>query len=84
VISYQFLHLTIIQGYSKLSLLSCCKKNTGLFGNFSQKGGGSPIPKTLSKFTNMVLEIFPLIHFFEEQKCSLGSKMQNKHKNFFG
>ena len=40
MISYQFLHLTIIQGYSKLSLLSCCKKNTGLFGNFSQKGGG--------------------------------------------
>ena len=35
VISYQFLHLTIIQGYLKLSLLSCCKKNTGLFGNFS-------------------------------------------------
>ena len=34
---------------------------TGLFGNFSQKGGGSPIPKTLSKFTNMVLEMFPLI-----------------------
>ena len=58
MISYQFLHLTIIQGYSKLSLLS---KNTGLFGNFSQKGGGSPIPKTLSKFTNMVLEMFPLI-----------------------
>ena len=23
-----------------------------------------PIPKTLSKFTNMVLEMFPLIHFF--------------------
>ena len=21
--------------------------------------------------------------FFEEQKCSLGSKMQNKHSNFF-
>ena len=61
MISYQFLHLTIIQGYSKLSLFSCCKKNTGLFGNFSQKGGGSPIPKTLSKFTNMVLEMFPLI-----------------------
>ena len=37
------------------------QKNTGLFGNFSQKGGGSPIPKTLSKFTNMVLEMFPLI-----------------------
>ena len=80
MISYQFLHLTIIQGYSKLSLLSCCKKNTGLFGNFSQKGGGSPIPKTLSKFTNMVLEMFPKNDFiFEEQKCSLGSKMQNKH-----
>ena len=47
---------------------------------FPKGGGGSPIPKTLSKFTNMVLEMFPLIHFFfEEQKCSLGSKMQNKH-----
>ena len=34
---------------------------TGLFGNFSKKWGGSPIPKTLSKFTNMVLEMFPLI-----------------------
>ena len=72
MISYQFLHLTIIQGYSKLSLLSCCKKNTGLFGNFSQKGrGGSPIPKTLSKFTNMVLEMFPLIQkndFFLKNK----------------
>ena len=80
MISYQFLHLTIIQGYSKLSLLSCCKKNTGLFGNFSQKGGGSPIPKTLSKFTNMVLEYhLKNDFFFEEQKCSLGSKMQNKH-----
>ena len=28
------------------------QKNTGLFGNFSQKGGGgSPIPKTGSKNT---------------------------------
>ena len=47
MISYQFLHLTIIQGYSKLSLLSCCKKNTGLFGNFSQKGGGHNGRKSL-------------------------------------
>ena len=80
MIFYQFLHLTIIQGYSKLSLLSCCKKNTGLFGNFSQKGGGGPIPKTLSKFTNMVLEYhLKNDFFFEKQKCSLDSKMQNKH-----
>ena len=69
MISYQFLHLTIIQGYSKLSLLSCCKKNTGLFGNFSQKGwGGSPIPKTLSKFTNIVLEMFLKNDFFLKNK----------------
>ena len=68
MISYQFLHLTIIQGYSKLSLLSCCKKNTGLFGNFSQKGGGSPIPKTLIKFTNMVLEMFLKNDFFLKNK----------------
>ena len=53
------------------------KKNTGLFGNFSQRGGGgSPIPKTLSKFTKIPPKKW---FFFEEQKCSLGSKMQNKH-----
>ena len=40
------------------------QKKSGLFGNFSVKGGGSPIPKTLSKFTNMVLEMFPLNDFF--------------------
>ena len=58
-----------IQGFSRLSLLSYCKKNTGLFGNFSQKGGGgSPIPKTLSKFTNMVLEMFPSIQNFLKNK----------------
>ena len=81
MISYQFLHLTIIQGYSKLSLLSCCNKKYGIIWElFSKGGGGSPFPKTLSKFTNMVLEMFPLNDFFfEEQKCSLGSKMQNKH-----
>ena len=61
MISYQFLHLTIIQGYSKLSLLSCCKKIRDYLGTFPKRGGGSPIPKTLSKFTNMVLEMFPLI-----------------------
>ena len=44
------------------------QKNTGLFGNFSQKGGGSPIPKTLSKFTNRVLEMFPLIQNFLKNK----------------
>ena len=68
MISDQFLHLTIIQRYSKLSLLSCLKKNTGLFGNFSQKGGGSPIPKTLSKFTNIVLEMFLKNDFFLKNK----------------
>ena len=46
---------------------------------FPKVGGGSPIPKTLSKFTNIVLEMFLKMIFFEEQKCSLGSKMQNKH-----
>ena len=62
VISYQFLHLTIIQEYSKLSLLSCCNKKYGIIWElFPKGGGGSPIPKTLSKFTNMVLEMFPLI-----------------------
>ena len=44
------------------------KKNTGLFGNFSQKGGGSPIPKTLSKFTNMVLEYHLKNDFFLKNK----------------
>ena len=47
---------------------------------FPKGGGGSPIPKTLSKFTNMVLEYhLKNDFFFEKQKCSLGSKMQNKH-----
>ena len=44
------------------------QKNTGLFGNFSQKGGGSPIPKTLSKFTNIVLEMFLKNDFFLKNK----------------
>ena len=80
MISYQFLHLTIIQEYSKLSLLSCCNKKYGIIWELFPKGGGSPIPKTLSKFTNIVLEMFlKNDFFFEEQKCSLGSKMQNKH-----
>ena len=29
-----------------------------------KRGGGSPIPKTLSKFTNMVLEMFLKNDFF--------------------
>ena len=69
MISYQFLHLTIIQGYSKLSLLSCCKKKIrDYLGTFPKRGGGSPIPKTLSKFTNRVLEMFPLIQNFLKNK----------------
>ena len=36
MISYQFLHLTIIQGYSKLSLLSC------FLDKGFPKGGGGP------------------------------------------
>ena len=49
------------------------QQNTALFGNFSQKGGrGSPIPKTGCKNVtqNMI--------FWENQKCSLWPKMQNK------
>ena len=37
------------------------KKIRDYLGTFPKRGGGSPIPKTLSKFTNMVLEMFPLI-----------------------
>ena len=32
------------------------KKIRDYLGTFPKRGGGSPIPKTLSKFTNMVLE----------------------------
>ena len=37
------------------------QKKYGIIWELFPKGGGSPIPKTLSKFTNMVLEMFPLI-----------------------
>ena len=37
------------------------QKKYGIIWELFLKGGGSPIPKTLSKFTNMVLEMFPLI-----------------------
>ena len=40
------------------------KKIRDYLGTFPKRGGGSPIPKTLSKFTNMVLEMFPLNDFF--------------------
>ena len=33
-------------------------------GTFPKRGGGSPIPKTLSKFTNIVLEMFLKNDFF--------------------
>ena len=33
-------------------------------GTFPKRGGGSPIPKTLSKFTNMVLEYHLKNDFF--------------------
>ena len=69
MISYQFLHLTIIQEYSKLSLLSCCNKKYGIIWElFPKGGGGSPIPKTLSKFTNIVLEMFLKNDFFFKNK----------------
>ena len=35
---------------------------------FPKGGGGSPIPKTLSKFTNMVLEMFLKNDFFLKNK----------------
>ena len=34
------------------------QKKYGIIWELFPKGGGSPIPKTLSKFTNMVLEMF--------------------------
>ena len=46
VISYQFLHLTIIQGYSKLSLLD---------KGFPKGGGGSEI---WEKFPNNIVFFF--------------------------
>ena len=35
------------------------QKKYGIIWELFPKGGGSPIPKTLSKFTNMVLEMLP-------------------------
>ena len=34
------------------------KKIRDYLGTFPKRGGGAPIPKTLSKFTNIVLEMF--------------------------
>ena len=44
------------------------QKKYGVIWELFPKGGGSPIPKTLSKFTNMVLEMFPLIQNFLKNK----------------
>ena len=40
VLSDQFDHLAMIQRLSIIVALMLSKKNTGLFGSFSQKGGG--------------------------------------------
>ena len=55
------------------------KKIRDYLGTFPKRGGGSPIPKTGSKNTTYKVVFFKKMIFFEEQKCSLGSKMQNKH-----
>ena len=44
------------------------KKIRDYLGTFPKRGGGSPIPKTLSKFTNIVLEMFLKNDFFLKNK----------------
>ena len=54
-----FNHYSRILKFVAVILLQ--KKYGIIWELFLKGGGGSPIPKTLSKFTNMVLEMFPLI-----------------------
>ena len=70
VISDQFVHFIIIQRYSLIIAMIRFKNKIRYFlGSFPKRGeGGSPIPKTLSKFTNIVLEMFLKNDFFLKNK----------------
>ena len=59
------LSISTLNHYSRIlkfvAVILLQKKYGIIWELFLKGGGGSPIPKTLSKFTNMVLEMFPLI-----------------------
>ena len=78
VISDQIVHLIIIHRYSTIvALILCHNKIRHYLGIFPKRGGrGSPIPKTGCK--NVTQNVI----FWENQKCSLWPKMQNKHYFF--
>ena len=59
------LSISTLNHYSRIlkfvAVILLQKKYGIIWELFLKGGGGAPIPKTLSKFTNMVLEMFPLI-----------------------
>ena len=59
------LSISTLNHYSRIlkfvAVILLQKKYGIIWELFLKGGGGSPIPKTLRKFTNMVLEMFPLI-----------------------
>ena len=54
-----------------LKVVAVAKKIRDYLGTFPKRGGGSPIPKTLSKFDHLNSRYhLKNDFFFEEQKCS--------------
>ena len=63
------LSISTFNHYSRiLKVIAVAKKIRDYLGTFPKRGGGSPIPKTLSKFTNMVLEYHLKNDFFLKNK----------------
>ena len=62
------LSISTFDHYSRILKVVLLQKKYGIIWELFPKGGGPPIPKTLSKFANMVLEMFPLNDFFLKNK----------------